>query len=72
MSGACAGKATGSLALRDNAGGWYRVDMGTSCSACGPATFEGRDALGEICPDFSALQAQAQAEIIGIIDGTLP
>ncbi len=63
LSPGCPDGATGALSLRDPVAGWYRVDLGEGCSACGPAVFEGRDAIGEVCPDLSALRAQATAEL---------
>jgi hypothetical protein len=72
LSGACAGKATGALALRAPTGGWYRVDLGQTCGTCGPAVFEQRVELGEVCLDLDAVAAQGAAELEGAISGALP
>ena len=72
LEGACAGEATGALALRAPTGGWYRVALGETCGTCGPAVFEGREAIGEVCVDLSALQGQAREELDGVLSGALP
>jgi hypothetical protein len=72
LDGACEGRATGALALRAPTGGWYRVDMGETCSACGDAVFEGRESLGEVCPDLAVLTEQGARELAGVVSGALP
>lgn len=42
----------GELRLRDPAGGWYALDLGSACEGCGALSFEG-EALGEGCVDLN-------------------
>lgn len=72
LDGACAGRATGALALRAPTGGWYRVDLGESCGTCATAVFEGRETIGEVCLDLSAVTAQGREELAGVVSGALP
>ncbi|MEC7947859.1 MAG: hypothetical protein VX265_09850 [Myxococcota bacterium] len=72
LGGACEGKASGAIALRAPGGGWYRIELGDTCAACGQAVFEGREAIGEVCPDFTAMTEQGVRELTGIVSGALP
>ena len=72
LSGACRGLATGAVALRAPTGGWYRVDLGTACGSCGPAVFEGRVEIGEVCLDLDMITTQGVAELSGTLSGALP
>lgn len=51
----CGAQPAGGLRLRGPEGSWYRVDL--DCSGCGPLTYAGDAALGEVCVDLSALGA---------------
>ncbi len=48
-----AGCATGTLWVRDPAGGWFTLDLDQSCDGCGALSY-GDEALGEICVDLAA------------------
>jgi len=47
----------GVASVRSDDGTWYRIDYtgNQDCDACGEVVWDGRESLGEACPDFSGL-----------------
>lgn len=48
---ACAGKARGTISLRDPRGYWTAWRLGDDCDLCGEVVFDEDQALGELCLD---------------------
>jgi len=62
LSEACGWAPTGRLDVRDPSGGWFQVDFGDACAACGDATFAGEDA-GEVCVDLTPVATGFSAQL---------
>ena len=61
-SEACGWAPTGRIDVRDPSGGWFQVDFGETCAACGDATFAGEPA-GPVCVDLTPIATGFAAQL---------
>jgi len=61
----------GAASVRSDDGTWYRIDYAGNedCDACGEVIWDGRESLGEACPNFSGLLPWLDPSLLGYAVG---